>query len=83
MNILGLRILLAGVFWLDFEGMSTKVISLGLKKIGREIFSSISVVEAKGGAERWGGNTPKSPFADSISPARLCLIYGLGEEFVK
>ena len=34
MNVLVHRILFAGVFWLDPEGMSSKIVSLGLQEVG-------------------------------------------------
>ena len=83
MNVFAYGILVVGVLWLNSKGMGTEIISLSLKKIGREVFRSITIVEAEGGAESGRGNTPKSPFTDNISPARLCLVDGFGEEFIE
>ena len=82
-DVLALWILLAGVLWLDPEGVGTKVITLGLEKVGWEVLGPVAVVERQGSAESRGWDTPESTLADNVSPALLCVVNGLVEEVVK
>ena len=63
--------------------MSTKIITLCLEKIGREILGAVTVVPAEGGTESGKWDTPHCTFADDIPPARLRLVDGLVEEVVE
>jgi hypothetical protein len=63
--------------------VSTKVVTLRLKEIGREVLGTVTIIPAKRGAEGRERNTPQSTFADDVSPARLCLVDGLIEEVVE
>jgi len=82
-NVLALWVLLVGVLWLDAESVGTKVITLGLEKVGWQVLGPVTVVEGKGSAESRGGNTPESTLGDNVSPAGLGVVNGLVEEVVK
>lgn len=68
---------------LDSERVSTKVISLRLQKIGREILRAIPVIPAQGGAKSGRRYTPQRALADNISPAILSLVDGFIEKVVE
>lgn len=64
-NILALLVCLVGVFWLDPEGVCTEVITLCLQQVGGQVLGTVTVVEAEGGAESRGGNSPESTLGDN------------------
>jgi hypothetical protein len=63
-DVLALLVLLAGVFWLDPEGVCAEVITLRLEQVGGQVLSTVSVVEAERGAESGCGDTPESTLGD-------------------
>ena len=81
--ILTFRVLLAGIFGLDLECMSTEIVSLRLQKICWEVFRAVPIVPAESRAKSRRGYTPQCPFADNVSPAILSLVDGFVEEIVK
>lgn len=83
MNVLALGVLLAGVLGLDAESVGTKVITLGLEKVGGEVLGAETVKEGKGGGECRSGDSPKSTLGDNVTPSWLCGVDGLVEEVVK
>ena len=83
MSVLTFWVLVIGIFGLDEESVSTKVVTLRLEKIGREVLGTIAVIPAERGAESRKGDAPQSPFTDDVSPAGLCLVDGLVEEVVE
>jgi len=98
-DVLAFRISLVRILGLNTESVSTKVITLSLEKVGREVLGAIAVVEAEGSAESRGGNAPKCTLGDDagdcqyfrhlisainvLSPAGLCLVNSLGKEVVE
>lgn len=83
MNVLPLRILLARVLWLDSERVSTKVIPLCLKQIGRKVLGAVAIKEAESSTKGWRGNPPQGTFADNVSPAWLSMADSFLEEIVE
>ena len=58
MSVLAFWVLVVGVFRLDEESVSTKIVTLCLEKIGREVLCTVTVIPAEGGAESRQGDTP-------------------------
>ena len=81
--ILTFRVLLAGMLGLDFECMSTEIVSLRLQKICWEVFRAVPIVPAESRAKSRRRYTPQCPLADNVSPAILSLVDGFVEEIVK
>ena len=71
------------MFWLDFEGVSSKVISLSLEEVGRKVFGAIAIVEAERSAEGRCWDAPFGSAGHDLSPACLRLVYRLVEEVVE
>ena len=82
-DVFALGILVTGIFGLDAERVSTKVVALGLQQICRKIFGAVTVVEAESCAEGGCRDSPKSAFADNVAPTRLSVVNGLVEEVVE
>jgi hypothetical protein len=82
-NIFTFWVLFVRILRLDEESVSTKIITLCLEKIGREILGAVTVVPAERGTESGKWDTPHCTFADNIPPARLRLVDGLIEEIVE
>lgn len=83
MDVLALREVVVGALGLDLEGVSTKVVPLGLEQVGREALGAVPVVEAERSAEGRRGNTQQGGLADHISPAALRLVDRLVEEVIE
>ena len=81
--VLALRIFVICVLWFNSESMSSEVISLGLQEVGRQILGSITVIEAKRGAECRCRDTPQCAFAYNVPPTWLRLVNCLVEEVVE
>jgi len=82
-DVLPIGVFLACEFGLDTECVSSEVVTLGLQQVRRQILGAVPVVEAQGRAESRRWDTPKSSFADNVSPAWLRLVDGLVEEVVE
>ncbi len=83
MNIITFLVLRTSKLRLDLEGMSTEVITLSLKEIGREILGTVTVKPGQGGGEGRGGYTEKCGLGNDISPAGLGLVDCCVEEVVE
>ncbi|KAI7288172.1 6-phosphogluconate dehydrogenase, decarboxylating [Hortaea werneckii] len=82
-DVLALRVGLAGELRLDAEGVGTEVVTLGLQDVGREVLGAEAVVEGKGGGEGRSRDTPESALGDDVTPAGLSLLDSLVEEVGK
>lgn len=71
-NVLALLVCLVGELGLDPEGVGTKVVTLRLQQVGREVLGAVSVVEAERGAESGSGDTPEGTLGDDAT-MRLAL----------
>lgn len=83
MDVLAIRILLAGVLGLDAESVGTEVITLSLEEVRGEILGAVTIEPRQGGREGRGGDTKQSSLGDDVSPAGLSLVDGLVEEVVE
>lgn len=83
MDVLSLRVLLAGELGLDLEGVGTEVVTLSLEEVGGEVLGAVAVEPAESGAEGGGWDTEESGLGDDVSPAGLRLVDGLVEEVVE
>ncbi len=81
--ILTFRILLAGFLGLDFERVSTEVISLRLQQIRWEVLRAVPIIPAERSAESGRRYAPQRALADNVSPAVLSLVDGFVEEVVE
>lgn len=59
-DVLAFLVRVVGVFWLDSERVRTEVITLCLQQVGRQVFSTVSIVETQSSAEGRCGNSPES-----------------------
>jgi hypothetical protein len=82
-DVLALGVLLASELGLDAEGVGTKVITLCLEKVGRQVLGPVAVEEGQSSAESWGGDTPKRALGDNVAPSSLSVVDGLVEEVVE
>lgn len=80
---MSLRVLLAGEFWLDSEGVGTEVISLSLEQVGGEVLGAVTIEPVKSSGESWGWDTQESSLGDNVSPAGLSLVDSLVEEVIE
>ncbi len=76
-------VVLVGVFWLDYEGVGTEVISLSLQQVGRQILGPVAVEEGQGGAESRCWDTRLSTEGNDVSPTLLSIVNGFVEEVVE
>ena len=83
MVVLVKRESVTGIFWLDTESVSTKVVSLGLQEICWEILRPIAVIKAECSAECRCWNSPEGAFANNVSPSWLSLMDGFVEEVIE
>lgn len=83
MDILALRVVLAGIFRLDLESVGSKVISLGLKQVCGQVLGAVTVKPAEGSAESRSRYAEKRSLRDHVSPAWLSLVDSLIEEVIK
>lgn len=67
MDVLALLVLFIGELGLDPEGVCTEVITLRLKKVGREVLGAVTVVEAESSAESRSWDTPESALGDNAA----------------
>jgi hypothetical protein len=82
-DILAFWVFATGKLWLDLERMGTKVISLCLEQIGREILSTVSIKPAESGAESRSWYAEKGGLRDDVSPTRLRFVNSLVEEVIE
>jgi hypothetical protein len=82
-NVLTLLVLLIRTLRLNLEGVSTKVITLGLEEVGGEILGAVTIEPGQGGRETRGWDTEESCLGDNISPAGLSLVDSIVEELVE
>ena len=68
---------------LNLEGVGSKVVTLGLKKVGREVFSAITIKPRQSSTEARSRDTENSSFRNNISPSGLRLVNGFIEEVVE
>lgn len=83
MYILAFWIFLIGVFRLDLEGVGSEVVSLGLKQVGGQILSTITVEPAESSTESRGRYSEKRCLGDDVSPTGLSLVNSFVEEVIK
>lgn len=83
MDVFSFGVLAARKLRLDFERMSSKVISLRLQQVRWEILGSVSVIPGQGRVECWGGNAPQRAFAYDIPPPRLGFVDRFVEEVIE
>ena len=83
MDVLTLRVGLAGKLRLDDEGVSTEVVSLSLQKVGWQILGTVAVEERKSRAESRRGNARLDSISYYIAPPLLSIVDGLIEEVVE
>ena len=82
-DILALGEVLVGELGLDAEGVGTEVVTLGLQQVGGQVLGAVAVVEAESSGEGGQRDTPHSGLGDNVSPARLSVGDGLGEELIE
>ena len=82
-DVLALRVLLAGELRLDAESVGTEVVTLGLEHVGGEVLGAVTVVEGQSSAEGRGGDTPEGTLGDNVTPAVLGGVDGVVEEVVE
>lgn len=75
--------LVIGILWLDLEGVGTKVVTLGLEKVGRQVLGAVTVEEGQRSAECRHGDTRLNSKSNNVSPARLSSVNSLVEEIVE
>lgn len=75
--------LVVGILWLDLESVGTKVVTLSLEKVGRQVLGAVTIEEGQGGAECRHGNARLNSKGNNVSPARLSSVNSLVEEVVE
>ena len=75
MDVLALLVCGVGVLGLDPEGVGTKVVTLRLQEVGREVLGAVSVVEAERSAESRSGDTPEGTLGDdAVAMSAPCSL---------
>lgn len=82
-NVLTSLVLVVGKLGLDMEGVGTKVITLSLEEVGRQVLGAVAVEPRQSSGEGGRRDTHQGSLGDNITPAGLGLVDGLVEEVVK
>ncbi len=80
MDLVALRVLLRSKLRLDLKGVSTKVITLSLEKVGWKVLSTVTIEPRERSGETWGWETHLGSLSNDVSPSRLSLVDRVLEE---
>jgi len=75
--------LVVGILGFDLERVGTEVVTLGLEKVGGQIFGAVSVEEGQSGAEGWHRDPGLDGKGNHVSPPGLSGVNSLVEEVVE
>lgn len=83
MVVLSFLVLGVREFGLDQEGVGTKVITLSLEEVGRQVLRAVTIEPGQSSGEGRGRKTHEGGFGNDISPAGLGLVDSFVEKVVE